>query len=134
MKRVLEDLIEMDDELYSYYEGEKFTGISFELWDNGQLGSETTYVDGIETGLQKIWYKNGQLEKEIYLRNASGHGMEREWYENGKLKLESEIWKGICMWEKLWDENGNLTKDYKIKETDLLYPKDYTGIYSTEAK
>ncbi len=129
MKRVLEDLIEMDDDLYNNFEGKKFTGMSFWLWDNGQLGSETTIVDGIETGLQRFWYKNGQLEKEVYLRNASGHGARKEWYENGKQKSESEIWDGTLMWEKIWDENGNLTEDYKMKETDLLYPKDYTGKY-----
>jgi antitoxin component YwqK of YwqJK toxin-antitoxin module len=45
----------------------------------------------------------------------------REWHANGQLAEDGEYEYGIVLWEKQWDENGILTKDYALKEDDQDY-------------
>jgi antitoxin component YwqK of YwqJK toxin-antitoxin module len=37
----------------------------------------------------------------------------REWYESGQIKIEEEIYDGVAISEKEWNERGILMKDYK---------------------
>ena len=64
-KRVLEDLLinkGNDTESLMYYKNELFNGISFTVYENGQLKSEYNYKDGLKDGFSTRWYENGVLE------------------------------------------------------------------------
>jgi antitoxin component YwqK of YwqJK toxin-antitoxin module len=40
--------------------------------------------------------------------------MSHEWYDNGQVKSEGEYELSVCIKEKEWDEEGNLTREYAI--------------------
>ena len=65
-KRVLEDLLinkGNDTESLMYYESELFNGISFNVYENGQLKNEKTYKDGKLDGSYKEWFENGFMKQ-----------------------------------------------------------------------
>jgi hypothetical protein len=113
------------DEIYVDYVGrdqywmwkdQRFTGVSVEVGIDGHTVSETTYVDGIETGPYKTWYWNGQLESEGNSKSNRLHGVIKTWHESGLLMRESLFELGYQIWSKEWDENGNLICEYKIED------------------
>ena len=69
-----------------YQKNGKWHGELKEYWENGNIGSEGNYKDGIQDGLWK------------------------EYYENGQLKWEGEYTEGEVMSYKSWDENGKEIK------------------------
>jgi antitoxin component YwqK of YwqJK toxin-antitoxin module len=101
---------------YWMWQGERFTGISVEVGIDGHTVSETTYVDGIETGPYKTWYWNGQLESERNSKWNRLQGLIKTWHESGLLKRESMFELEYQIWSKKWDENGNLICEYKIED------------------
>ena len=108
-----------DDNGYIYWQGKPFTGIEVSYYDDGTLDVEEEYVDGVLDGWTKWWYENGQLEAEKFYKKGCIHGYVREWYKNGQLKREEEIYNGIAISEKHWNEEGNLTRyvDKRKNET-----------------
>jgi antitoxin component YwqK of YwqJK toxin-antitoxin module len=43
----------------------KENGIYKSYWENGQIGEEVNYIDGLKQGIFKSYYRNGQLWKEV---------------------------------------------------------------------
>lgn len=111
------------------FQGKPFTGLGFETMDDGRTISETTYVDGAETGPYRTWYLNGQLESEGESRLNRLHGFFKEWHESGQLKAEGLIELGTLIWRKDWDEEGNLIEDYKIED----YPSRLKSLKSSRS-
>jgi hypothetical protein len=86
MVRVDSDEIYVDyvgRDQYWMWQGKRFTGISVETGVDGHIVSETTYVDGIETGPYKTWHWNGKLETEGNSKWNRLHGSIKTWYESG---------------------------------------------------
>ena len=108
--------LERDEEGYLYYEGILFTGIEHWFYKTGELGSKTSYVDGIQDGWAIGWYKNGQMSGETFYEKGCVKGSNKEWYENGQMKLDEEIVSGQSLWEKEWDELGNLISEKKYTQ------------------
>lgn len=128
MNRVNKDDIEIEytaggSPVYTW-QGEPFTGVGYELGNNGALLSETSYVDGAEDGVERSWYINGQLESVSGAKWNRPHGSFQYWYENGQPKYEGEAELGHVLWRKEWDENGKLTNEYHI-ESD---PEQYNAL------
>jgi antitoxin component YwqK of YwqJK toxin-antitoxin module len=122
MKRVPNDQIEYPGDGMYYHEGKPFTGIGYYLSKDGSyVTSEAEFVDGLESGLKRGWHAPGQLRYEGDFRGGVLHGHQHRWYRNGTLMEEGEYEFGIPLWEKEWDENGTLIKDYQLKETDANY-------------
>jgi len=83
-------------------DGNKFTGVAFENYSNGQLKSEWTMLNGIEHGQStevkaqhafnekdgffETYYKNGSPWRKGYYDNGKLEGAIEEYYDNGKLK------------------------------------------------
>jgi antitoxin component YwqK of YwqJK toxin-antitoxin module len=62
---------------------------SQEEWhENGQLRSNTEYVNGHRHGLCQSWYPDGQKETEFTFQNDRIHGTYRAWHSNGQLAYE----------------------------------------------
>jgi antitoxin component YwqK of YwqJK toxin-antitoxin module len=55
---------------YDQNTNEPVTGIVEEFYDDGQLKSRGTYIDGRKDGLWEWFYENGQLEHRTTFRDA----------------------------------------------------------------
>ena len=111
-----EDLEPSEDYLVMEYEGMPFSGVAFEYGQNGEVITETNFVDGQKSGVSKEWSSSGILIREQSFLLDALHGPSREWYDNGKPKLDGVYELGVCVKEKEWDIQGNVTKDYAIDE------------------
>ncbi len=103
------------------------SGIKRVYYENGKLKFESTYVKGIEFGIQKVYYENGLIEDEISIKNGIKDGFARKWYKNGKLCRElnykNDVLDGTCRYYRI---SGQIISEhkYKFKEEDL---KDITS-------
>jgi len=101
--------------------GEPFTGI--DCWvDEGDRG-ETTYIDGIQTGLKRGWFPSGAPKYEYEMLMGLYHGKKREWHPNGQLAEDADYELGFDLRHKLWDEDGNLIEEFEYDENDPAYDK-----------
>jgi uncharacterized protein len=103
-------------------------------YESGELKNENIVT--LHKGKQyfKEFYKNGQVKTLCYYRDIVGQwvGKLLEWHENGVLKREFYFNEyipnqpeGIWKW---WDENGNLIKEEKYKNGELIKSKEYVNI------
>jgi uncharacterized protein len=101
--------------IITHYKGEPFTGICYEVHDNGNLKEEIEMVNGLKHGDGKLFYENGQLNIDRNFKDDQQHGKFIKYYEDGKLQVESE-WdngeqRGI---QKSYSEDGSMnTLDYE---------------------
>jgi antitoxin component YwqK of YwqJK toxin-antitoxin module len=109
-----------DDRLY-YLGDQLFTGVAFTLNKDGTLKSEVTYRSGLRWGPAKEWYRTGQPMVDSDFFQGALHGRAREWHKNGQIAEDGEFECGITLWQKKWDENGNLESDVALKESDKGY-------------
>ena len=108
-KRVLEDELKyvpgkenLNGPFYAYgiyyYQGEPFTGVAFQMYNESTLKQEGTYKDGKRDGVFKYYRSSGSLEEERtykdgllhglftkYDRSGKGNIWSQETYENGKV-------------------------------------------------
>ncbi len=108
------------DERYGLYtlDGEPFTGVSYSVWPNGRLDSESELRDGLNWGVSRSWYSTGQPLGEATMRAGVLHGRSREWHTNGQFAEDGEYEYGIALWERKWDEAGALVEEYTLTEAD----------------
>ena len=108
--------LDYDEDDYVFYDEKLFSGIEHWFYDTGDLGSELSYVDGIQDGWTRGWHKNGQMSGETFYKKGIVKGIYREWHENGQLKLETDVGEnnsGDTVWKREWDELGNLINETK---------------------
>lgn len=104
----------LDD--YEENGGRPFTGLTYELFDNGRISYYCYYVNGFPEGDLVKLYANGTICSISKMKR--GQSAEKaEWYQDGKIKEEGMYNCGICISSKKWDEQGNLTYE-KISPTD----------------
>jgi antitoxin component YwqK of YwqJK toxin-antitoxin module len=119
--RVLYDDIDYtDDDLY-VYDGKPFTGIGFEIEQDGTVVSELEFVQGKLHGMSRGFYSSGQLEEETPYVNGLKHGVEREWFESGVLRREAILEFDVLMRSKVWNEEGKLIHEEERPPDDHLY-------------
>ena len=107
-----------------YVEKELFSGIGFNVYDNGQLMSEMDYKNGKKDGLYKVWYENGTFMNEVNYKNGLlEDGIVKYWSEDGDLKYEENFIDGKTVWLKEFFKNGQKYSTFDIKdgEKDGLY-------------
>jgi MORN repeat variant len=117
MVRVDSDEIYVDyvcRDQYWMWREKRFTGVSVEV--DGHIVSETTHIDGVETGPNRNWYPNGKLESEGESIWNRLHGFYKTWHESGQLKNEGCFDLGYKIWSKEWDEERNLISEQKIED------------------
>jgi len=111
---VEQNLLKMNDDQI-YFDGpEPFTGVAYQLRDDGSVWAEQTLLHGVPDGPTRSWYPNGQLKTETNYKLGWGDGVSREWYPDGRLKSYDLIECGISIECKGWDEAGALIDDYHI--------------------
>lgn len=124
MKRVDINLLEeTEDRFYSTLNEVPFTGVAFDQLPDGRLVGEITYKDGMMHGRSQDWLPSGQLIEETYYKYNVRHGASREWYPNGKKKKYEYFIRGTLIRNLAWDEQGQLTEDFKLDETFPEYAR-----------
>jgi len=118
MKRMPASQLEYPGDGLHYVDGEPFTGITYTLAKDGSRKSEVTYRDGLQWGPANEWYRSGRPMVEATYFKGVLHGRAREWHANGQLAEDGDYEYGFTLWEKMWDEHGNLTRTFVLKETD----------------
>lgn len=104
----------LDD--YEENGGRPFTGLTYELFDNGKVAYYCFYIDGFPDGDYVRFYPSGTIQSISKMRK--GQSIERvEWYQHGKVKERGEYKCGICISCEKWNENGELIYK-KIEPTD----------------
>ena len=61
------------------------------FYENGNIKTERTFVDGVEHGPAKGWFESGQLEFEAFKENGLVQGLVKNYYENGNLRIENNF-------------------------------------------
>ena len=87
-----------------------FTGLIYELYDNGNLSGYRHYKDGLKDGVQVALYPSGMIHYYSVYRKGEITGIFYEWYENGMIKkfIDRIHDKRIEA-----DEQGHITKQGK---------------------
>ena len=83
-----------NDKPTMYFEGKLFTGVGFDVYDNGDLVWEANYEDGKLDGLYQSWYDNGQLFFEVNYKDGYEDGLAQYWYSDGGLDKEEPFKDG----------------------------------------
>ncbi len=122
MERVDFEELGYDTEKYlDTFDGKPFTGIAYETHPDGSLASETAFTDGLKDGRSVAWYASGQIKEEYHMRQGSGHGLFRGWFESGNLKKEMMREYGIVVWDRTYDEEGNIMENFVLPEDSVRY-------------
>src|SRR5690606_17963731 len=115
MKRAnFEDLVLDEATNQQTLDEEPFTGIVFELFDNGAVIYEAIFVDGRENGVRKEGNEDGKLLSETAIRNGLREGIHKEYYTNGSIKKSSTYECGFCTWSIEYDLAGRVVKEYQL--------------------
>ena len=104
-----------------YYRDKLFSGIAYDVFDNGQLNYEINYKDGIRHGATRYWYENGQLSTREYYINGKEDGIFQHWYQNGQLMSKEGYKKGKeqGLWQT-WTVDGELFVEFLYRDGKLI--------------
>jgi hypothetical protein len=108
------------NEMQQYtYQGEPFIGIAyFTSYKTGQILNEASYYSGLIWGFSRGWYKNGNLEYDRPASNGADEGLCKIWHGNGILKKEYFVEESVRIWEKEWNKQGELIRDWTLPEDE----------------
>ena len=99
-------------------------------YENGNIKTERTFVDGIEHGPAKGWYESGQLEFESFKENGLVHGLVKNYYKNGNLRIENNFIDQVRHGEeKLYYDTGQLAELSNYQNNQL---NGFVEFYSRE--
>lgn len=98
-------------------EGKPFTGLTYEVYPNGNLIYYCYYKNGFKDGDFIEFYNDGKIKSIQHMKRGTISGIESIWYHNGVLKSETKYEYGVCLTFKEWDEEGTLI-DEKLEPTD----------------
>lgn len=129
---------------YTYKQG-KIEGVSKGFFKNGKIAELVTYRDGLKNGDMKQYDENGIVRLEASFENDEKVGRERtfdsvgkmtsqrvygtgtpkkvevSWfYPNGKLKLEMLYENNQAIWQKEYNENGEITSKLDCQAQNCL--------------
>ena len=135
MKRVPASKVSFSEDGFYYCDGEPFTGVTYTEYPGGAPRSESEYREGLGSGKSRSWYKDGTLYAETEMFRDVQHGVAREWSKSGQLVSEVTAEYGITIRERTWDEQGNLLKDYQLKEGDPAHARllEFRKLYGAES-
>ena len=118
-KITMEELNSLEEGVY--FQGELFSCINCELWSNGKIKEECTFIDGKRNGLSVQYYKQfpfshtqggnpkGGYKKGSY-KNGVRHGL-FAWYDEDHLLYMERMYNGDTgeeEYEKTFHPNGQL--------------------------
>lgn len=116
---IIENGIDFDD-LWSEYcsdrmldnpedeSGKPFTGITYELFPNGDLNYYSYYVDGFSHGIYLKFYTGGNIKSKQHIKYGVVNGIEETWFDNGQKKSIAKYDNGICLNLKEWNIDNEM--------------------------
>ncbi|MFJ7934402.1 toxin-antitoxin system YwqK family antitoxin [Sporosarcina sp. NPDC096371] len=103
-----------------------FTGLAYDIYENGELESYFFIDNGVRQGANISFYPNGSIKRIGNMDKSAAEGYQVEFYENGIKKYESECIAGCEMTYVKYDDKGNIIEQKKEpSETDLVYVKRF---------
>jgi antitoxin component YwqK of YwqJK toxin-antitoxin module len=97
--------------IVTHYKKEPFTGICYDLYDNGNLKDEQELVNGLKQGKGKWYHENGQLEEEGEYKDDKQYGIWVYYNDTGQ-----EIGRIDCT---DMDEKEILRKEIEMSSRDF---------------
>jgi antitoxin component YwqK of YwqJK toxin-antitoxin module len=122
-----------------YFNKLPLTGLTYELFPNGDTAKVSNYTNGKQNGLTLWWYPNRQLARKRIYVNGWKQGAHYGWWPNGKIQFEyhfvNDEYEGeLTEWyssgkvfrifhyqagheagsEKMWWEDGKIRANYVI--------------------
>jgi len=97
------------------YRERAFSGVAVER-SGERLVSETSYVDGVETGPARTWHPNGQLASESGNLYNRPHGPFREWREDGSLAAEGLMELGCIVSRVDLASDGTVVRRWSVED------------------
>lgn len=103
-----------------------FTGLAYDLYENGNIESYFLVEEGVKQGANVSFYPNGNIKRIGKMEKGAAEGYQVEYYDNRIKKYESECIAGREITFINFDENGNIIEQKKEPtESDLLYAKRF---------
>ncbi|MEU6580743.1 hypothetical protein [Nocardia sp. NPDC046763] len=114
--RISGDQVELDDDGFTCYQGEPYTGEVERFADNGQLVHLYNYIDGVESGHQQGWWPDGTKRIEGVTDMGVAVGEWRYWHANGQLSERVVLdERGRVLIRQRWNAAGAQTMDKTIR-------------------
>ncbi|MBC7524150.1 MAG: toxin-antitoxin system YwqK family antitoxin [Flavobacterium sp.] len=99
-----------------YLNNNKFSGIQYSLYKQGDTAFIKPFLNGLEEGVIKKWYVNKQLAEERLYIDGKKEGIHKGWWENGNKKFEFAVSNDEYTNEfREWSSNGLLIKYFHYK-------------------
>ncbi|MGE6599699.1 toxin-antitoxin system YwqK family antitoxin [Bacillus proteolyticus] len=103
-----------------------FTGLAYDLYENGNLESYFFVDNGVRQGVSVSFYPNGNIKRIGNMDKSAAEGYQVEFYDNGVKKYESECIAGCEMTFIKYDEKGDIIEQKEEpSESDLKYAKRF---------
>ena len=83
--------------IVTHYRGKPFTGICFDLYDNGKIRSEFEMLNGLKHGTGKDFDEYGNIESEYNHKDDLLTGSHKSFYKNGVLKRDIKYKNGMIV-------------------------------------
>ena len=107
-----------------YLKDKLFSGIAYNVYDNGQLNYEINYQKGEQHGVTQYWDRNGVLASKANYKNGKEHGVFQTWDENGQLSSQDNYQNGRRHGvSQVWLKNGELFLEEIYKDGELISSK-----------
>jgi MORN repeat variant len=101
--------------------GKPFSGIAYEVHEEGWVLSEGVYINGYKNGLHLEYFFSGIISNESYYSFNALHGTSREWFPNGNIMKETFALFAVIIREKTWNVKGELIQVYEIDRQSFNY-------------
>lgn len=99
-----------------FFNGKKFDGYVYEMYNPRDTAFIKSYLNGIEEGIHKSWHPNKQLAEKRFYHLGKKEGTHLAWWETGKLQTQYQIsndeYTGAF---KEWNRDGRLIKFFHYK-------------------
>ena len=103
-----------------------FTGLAYDLFENGNIESYLFVENGVKQGQSVSFYPDGSIKRIGNMDKGAADGYQVEYFKNGSKKYESNRVVGREMTYIKYDENGNIVEQKKeANESDLMYAEKF---------
>lgn len=105
------------DSLY-LKDGIPFSGIAYDLYENGKLARVISFYKGIQHGPMYIWYPNGAPQLSTNYHQGKLHGWFIGWYSNGSILYSMAYNQGKYVGHYQDDDDRRQTQELPEYEGD----------------
>jgi antitoxin component YwqK of YwqJK toxin-antitoxin module len=102
------------------YEKGNLSGIAKLYYDNDNIKTEISYLNGQKEGIHLDFYENSVLESEVPYENNNIHGKVKYYYNNGKIKSIATYSNGkLNGFKKIYTDDGVLESEVPYENNNI---------------